>query len=145
MLAKKTAKNQITLPKAIVRQLPDVDSFEVSLREGAVVLRPAVVRAAAQRLTEIRSKIRALGLTEKDIDAAIRWARRASRLMRVVLDSNTIVSALLFSGTASHWSRCGSRGGSWSSWPARSSRSTCGFRRRVQPNPTPMVVDHPVG
>jgi hypothetical protein len=76
MLAKKTAKNQITLPKAIVRQLPDVDYFEVSLREGEVVLRPAVVRAAEQRLTEIRSKIRALGLTEKDIDAAIRWARR---------------------------------------------------------------------
>jgi hypothetical protein len=38
MLAKKTSKNQVTLPKAIVRQLPDADYFEVFLRDGEVVL-----------------------------------------------------------------------------------------------------------
>ena len=76
MLAKKTSKNQITLPKAIVRELPDVDYFDVSLRAGEVILKPAVVSFQAQRLTTVRAKIRALGLTEKDVEAAIAWARR---------------------------------------------------------------------
>jgi hypothetical protein len=75
MLAKKTSKNQITLPKAIVRQLPDVQYFEVSLRDGEVVLRPVVVSAPGQRLKAVRAKIKALGLTEKDVETAIRWAR----------------------------------------------------------------------
>ncbi|MFQ5802398.1 MAG: AbrB/MazE/SpoVT family DNA-binding domain-containing protein [Candidatus Methylomirabilales bacterium] len=75
MLAKKTSKNQITLPKAIVQQLSDVDYFEVSLREGEVVLTPVVVGAPGERLKAARAKIRALGLTEKDVKDAIRWAR----------------------------------------------------------------------
>ena len=76
MLAKKTSKNQITLPKSIVRQLPDVAYFEVSLREGEIVLKPAMVSAAGGRLKTVRAKIRALGLSEKDIEDAIAWARR---------------------------------------------------------------------
>jgi len=76
VLAKKTAKNQITLPKAIVRQLPDVEYFDVSLRGDEVVLRPATVTAPGRRLDAVRAKIKALGVTEKDIDAAIVWARR---------------------------------------------------------------------
>lgn len=79
MLAKKTSKNQVTLPKAIVRQLPDVDYFEVSVREGEVVLRPAVVSASGDRLKAVRAKIKALGLSEKDIEDAITWARRRRR------------------------------------------------------------------
>ena len=75
MLAKKTSKNQITLPKAIVRQLPDVEYFEVSLRDGEVVLRPVVVSAPGERLKAVRAKIKALGLTEKDVRDAMRWAR----------------------------------------------------------------------
>jgi hypothetical protein len=75
MLAKKTSKNQITLPKAIVRQLPEVEYFEVSLRDGEVVLKPVVVRTRGERLKAVRAKIKALGLTEKDVEDAIRWAR----------------------------------------------------------------------
>ena len=75
MLAKKTSKNQITLPKAIVHQLPDVEYFEVSLREGEVVLKPVVVSAPGEQLKTTRAKIKALGLTEKDVEDAIRWAR----------------------------------------------------------------------
>lgn len=75
MLAKKTSKNQITLPKAIVQQLPDVEYFEVSLRDGEVVLRPVVVTAPGDQLSAVRAKIKALGLTEKDVEDAIRWAR----------------------------------------------------------------------
>ena len=75
MLAKKTVKNQITLPKAIVEKLPKTDYFEVSLRGEEIVLRPVVIEARDRKLEEVRSKIKALGLTEKDVTAAIRWAR----------------------------------------------------------------------
>ncbi len=76
MLAKKTVKNQITLPKVIVQQLPDVDYFDVSVREGEVVLRPVVMSAPGEALKVVRTKIKALGLTEKDVGDAIRWARK---------------------------------------------------------------------
>ncbi len=75
MLAKKTVKNQITLPKSIVDRLPKTDYFEVSLRGEEILLRPVVIEAKGTNLDRIRKKIRALGLTEKDVDAAIRWAR----------------------------------------------------------------------
>ncbi len=76
MLAKKTSKNQLTIPKAIVERLPDAEYFDVSIREGAVVLRPVVVTASGERLRVVKQKIRKLGLTEKDVEDAIRWARR---------------------------------------------------------------------
>ncbi len=79
MLAKKTSKNQITLPKAVVQQIPDVEYFDVSVREGAVVLKPVLVSAPGDRLKLVREKVKALGLTEKDVEAAIRWARGRKR------------------------------------------------------------------
>jgi len=75
MLAKKTSKNQITLPKAIVEKLPNTDYFEVSLQGEEIVLKPVVIEAKGTKLERVRSKMKALGLTEKDVDAAIRWAR----------------------------------------------------------------------
>ncbi|MDE2058986.1 MAG: AbrB/MazE/SpoVT family DNA-binding domain-containing protein [candidate division NC10 bacterium] len=75
MLAKKTSKNQITLPKAIVKQLPEVEYFEVSLRKGEVVLSPVEVNVPGEKLKAVRAKIRALGLTEKVVEQAIHWAR----------------------------------------------------------------------
>jgi hypothetical protein len=75
MLAKKTVKNQITLPKAIVEKLPNTDYFEVSLQGEEIVLKPVVIEVKCTKLERVRSKMKALGLTEKDVDAAIRWAR----------------------------------------------------------------------
>jgi hypothetical protein len=43
MLAKKTSKNQLTLPKKILKDIPDTDYFDVSLKEGIVMLRPVTV------------------------------------------------------------------------------------------------------
>ncbi len=79
MLAKKTSKNQITLPKKIVTALPETDYFDVTLREGAVVLRPVAISEPGTRLATVRRKIKDLGLTPKDIDDAIRWARARRR------------------------------------------------------------------
>lgn len=79
MLAKKTSKNQITLPKAIVERIPDAEYFDVSLVEGAVVLKPVAVSVPGERARAVRERIRALGLTEDDVADAIRWARRGKR------------------------------------------------------------------
>ena len=79
MLAKKTSKNQLTLPKRIVEALPETDYFDVTLREGAVVLRPVTITEPGSKLATVRRKIKDLGLTSKDIDNAIRWARTRRR------------------------------------------------------------------
>lgn len=75
MLTKKTSKSQITIPKAIIKQLPRTDYFDVSLRNGAVILRPVTVVPESGKLDKIRAKIERLGITEKDVEEAISWAR----------------------------------------------------------------------
>lgn len=79
MLAKLTAKNQISLPKAVVKNFPGIQYFDVSLRDGEIVLSPAVVTQATERLKAIRAKIKSLGLTDKAVEEAIRWARGKRR------------------------------------------------------------------
>ena len=77
MLAKRTYKNQITLPKEVLREFSGVDYFDVSAREGEIVLRPVSVTPRGERLARVRERIRALGLTEKDLKDAIEWGRRS--------------------------------------------------------------------
>ena len=77
MLAKRTYKNQVTIPKAIMEAFAGVEYFDVTQRHNAIVLRPVDLKPAGARLAKIRSKIKALGLTETDLSAAIAWARRA--------------------------------------------------------------------
>jgi hypothetical protein len=78
-VGQKTSKNQITLPKAITRQLPQVDYFDVSVREGEVILKPVAVIVLGERLKAVRAKIKLLGLTEQTVGGAIHWARRGRR------------------------------------------------------------------
>ena len=73
MLAKKTSKNQITIPKKIVEQLPDVEYFEVELIDGNVMLKPLVTYDTS--LGKIRKKVKQLGLQENTVKEAIKWAR----------------------------------------------------------------------
>lgn len=76
MLAKLTYKNQITIPKAVIKAFPRVEYFDVEQDKGAIVLRPITLKRTGARLSRIRAKVRALGLTEADLEDAIRWARR---------------------------------------------------------------------
>lgn len=76
MLAKKTFKNQVTIPKAVADQFADVEYFEVLQQEGNIVLRPAELRGSGKHLESIRKKMKALGVTEHDVVAAVKWARR---------------------------------------------------------------------
>ncbi len=72
MIAKLTSKNQLTLPKAVISAFPDVEYFDVSNENGQIVLTP--VRFT--RADAVRSRLAELGLSEKDITAAVAWARR---------------------------------------------------------------------
>lgn len=76
MLAKKTSKNQITLPKEAVQKFPGIDYFEVSVEGDKIELRPVKVGSAGASLEKIRKKIEDLGLTEKDVKDAVQWARK---------------------------------------------------------------------
>lgn len=73
MLAKLTTKNQITIPKNVIDQLPDVKYFDVELREGVVMLKP--LRVYDTDLGQIRSGIKKLGLKPDCVAEAIKWAR----------------------------------------------------------------------
>ena len=72
MLAKKTSKNQITLPKKIADLFPGVDHFEVRKEGDLIVLEP--VRPGYAR--GVREKLASLGVSESDIDAAVAWGRK---------------------------------------------------------------------
>lgn len=72
MLAKKTSKNQITLPKAIVDRFPDATYFDVRAEDGRIILVPM----QPGRADEVRTKLEALGIRDSDVEDAIAWARR---------------------------------------------------------------------
>lgn len=71
MLAKVTSKNQLTLPKAILAEVTPSEYFEVSAENGRIVLTPVRV----ERGDAVRAKLAELGLDEKDVAEAVKWAR----------------------------------------------------------------------
>jgi bifunctional DNA-binding transcriptional regulator/antitoxin component of YhaV-PrlF toxin-antitoxin module len=77
MLAKLTAKNQLTLPKRVLEALgsgPAPTYFEVEVRDGSILLTPARLGSA----DAVRRKLTELGITEADVDDAVTWARQRS-------------------------------------------------------------------
>ena len=74
MLAKKTIKDQITLPKKIIRDFEGTDYFDVTARDGKIILTPVDVKPSL--LGEVRENMKNLGITDDDIEDAVRWARR---------------------------------------------------------------------
>ncbi len=79
MLAKKTSKNQLTLPKEIVNVFPDTEYFDVSVKDRKIVLMPVRITPADATLEGIRTKLKKLGITESDVSEAVRWARKRRR------------------------------------------------------------------
>lgn len=71
MLAKITAKNQLTLPKSITNKLGPVEYFDVEIHNGQVVLTPVRI----QRADAVRAKLAELGITEQEVTDAVTWAR----------------------------------------------------------------------
>ena len=71
MLAKLTAKNQLTLPKSITNEIEPTEYFDVQVEAGQIVLTPVKI----QRADAVRAKLAALDLNEQDIIDAVTWAR----------------------------------------------------------------------
>ncbi len=71
MLAKKTSKNQITLPKSVVTRFSGVEYFDVSSDGECIILRPL----QRSRAEEVRAQLAQLGIDEADVTAAVTWAR----------------------------------------------------------------------
>ena len=72
MLAKITAKNQLTLPKSITQAVGPAEYFEVEARDGRIVLTPVRI----QRGDAVRAKLAELKLVGADVAGAVAWARR---------------------------------------------------------------------
>ena len=75
MLAKLTAKNQLTLPKAIITQVGTADYFKVEASDGRIVLTP--VRPGQG--DAVRAKLAEIGITEQDVADAVTFARGKRR------------------------------------------------------------------
>jgi hypothetical protein len=75
MLAKLTAKNQLTLPKAITDAIGSAQYFDVKTKDGQIVLTPVRI----QRADAVRAKLADLNLTDTDVQDAVNWARRPAR------------------------------------------------------------------
>ena len=75
MIAKKTSKNQLTLPKKIVDRFPGVDYFDVRADEDKITLSPV----RPDRLEEVWAHLRKLGMTERDVRDAVSWARTSRK------------------------------------------------------------------
>lgn len=72
MLAKMTSKNQITLPKAAIKQVAAAQYFEVEAKDGRIILTPVRL----QKADAVRQKLASMGIGEEDVADAITWARR---------------------------------------------------------------------
>ncbi len=79
MLAKKTAKNQLTLPKEIADRFPGIDLFDAKVERNRIVLVPVKVTPITVSLESIREKMEKLGIGEGDVADAVSWARKKKR------------------------------------------------------------------
>jgi hypothetical protein len=55
----------------------DIEYFEAKTQGGRIILEPVRISSLSDSVLEnVRKKIAALGLSEKDIEDAIAWARK---------------------------------------------------------------------
>lgn len=76
MLAKKTSKNQLTLPKEIANYFTETEYFDVSIQDKKIILMPVKITPSARTLEGIRDKMDKLGIMEGDVTEAVAWARK---------------------------------------------------------------------
>jgi len=56
-------------------QQKQYDFFDINVRNGEIILKPVRVNAS-ELLTSVRRKVKRLEVSEQDVEAAIRWARK---------------------------------------------------------------------
>lgn len=72
VIAKRTSKNQLTLPKAVVQQVGAADYYDVACDNGRIVLTPLHPGGA----DAVRQRLAELGISEADVAEAVSWARQ---------------------------------------------------------------------
>jgi hypothetical protein len=72
MLAKLTAKNQLTLPKIVTQAVGETKYFDVKVENGQIILTPVTIHQS----NAVRAKLADLGLTDQDVANAVDWARQ---------------------------------------------------------------------
>ena len=75
MLTKKTTKNQLTIPKALLDRLPATDYFDAEVVSDALVLRP-VRMVPAVDVDRARDRLERAGIEPGEVKRAVGWARR---------------------------------------------------------------------
>jgi hypothetical protein len=75
MLAKLTAKNQITLPRKVVQEFSGIQYFDAAVQDGRIILAPVRMQPVDATLAGIREKMKKLGITSADVTEAVQWAR----------------------------------------------------------------------
>ena len=75
MLTKKTTKNQLTIPKALLDRLPATDYFDAEVVCDALVLRPVQIVPAVD-IDRVRDRLERDGVGPDEVKRAVRWARR---------------------------------------------------------------------
>lgn len=76
MLAKLTTKNQLTLPRDIVKEFQGIEYFDVAVADGRILLVPVRMQPLDVNQEGVRKKMEKLGITPDDVTDAIRWARK---------------------------------------------------------------------
>lgn len=71
MLAKLTDRKVITLPDEVADAVQGTEYFEVAEEGGCIVLTPTHLSP----LDIVRLELEERGITQKDVDDAVKWAR----------------------------------------------------------------------
>jgi hypothetical protein len=107
MLAKKTSKNQLTLPKDIVKEFPETEYFDVTVQDRKIILLPVRIMPVDTTLEETRKKTAETGVTEKDVTDAIQWARIKKKIVGRIIGRRNKMKAV--SGDVADWIKEGRR------------------------------------
>jgi len=71
VLAKITARNQLTLPKSVTASVGQAEYYDIEVRNGQIILTPVRI----QRSDAVRVKLAELNLNEADVADAVAWSR----------------------------------------------------------------------
>jgi hypothetical protein len=74
-LTKRTSRNQVTLPSSLIKDWGDADYFSVTRVGDHLELRPALPAMAEDPLEKFRRIMDERGITDEDIDQAVREVR----------------------------------------------------------------------
>ncbi len=107
MLAKKTSKNQLTLPKDIVKEFPGTEYFDVMVQDRKIILLPVRIMPADATLEETRKKTAESGITEEDVTDAVQWARKKKKIVGRIIGRRNKMKAV--TGDVADWIREGRR------------------------------------